>query len=101
MSTNLQVAKTILSQIGGNRVVAMIGAHSFTGTENALTFKFKARASNSSNCIRITLTPDDLYKVEFISLRGKSVKTKGEFDSIYAEDLKHLIEKETRLYLSL
>jgi len=79
----------------------MIGAHTFTGTDNSLTFKFKARASNGSNCIRVTLTPDDLYKVEFIFIRGTSVKIKNEFEDIYAEDLKGLIERETGLYLSL
>jgi hypothetical protein len=99
----MTVATTIVSQIGRStgRMSAMIGAHTFTGSATTLTFRFKARAKNGSNCVRITLEPSDTYKVEFLSIRGTSVKTKGEFSDIYAEDLKPLFERETGLYLSL
>jgi hypothetical protein len=79
----------------------MIGAHDFVGSETALTFRFRARAMNGSNCIRVTLMPSDTYKVEFISIRGTSVKVKSSHEDIYAEDLRNLIERTTGLYLSL
>lgn len=97
------VADTIVAQLGHSmgRMSAMIGAHSFTAAEVGVTFKFKARAKNGANCCRVTLKPSDTYKVEFVSLRGVALRTKGEFHDIYADTLKNLFERETGLYLSL
>jgi hypothetical protein len=102
MATDLTVANTILDQMGGSgRLASMIGVYNLTGTENALTFRFKARAKNGSNCVRITLEPSDTYKVEFISIRGRSVKVKSTHEDIYCDVLRELFERETGLYLSL
>jgi len=102
MSDTLTVPEITLEQLGGSRrLSAMIGAHTFTQSENALTFKFKARAKDGINCVRITLEWDDCYRVEFIRLRGVDFWTKGDVSGIYAEDLKRLIENKTGLALSL
>jgi hypothetical protein len=102
MRTNLEIAETILSQLGGTRrLAAMVGAHTFTGSDVGVTFKFKAKAKNGANCVRVTLKPSDTYKVEFLSLRGVNVNFKGDFEDIYAGDLIKLFESETGLYLSL
>jgi len=45
--------------------------------------------------------PSDTYNVEFQSLRGMSMKSKGVFEDIYAEDLAGLFERETGLYLRM
>lgn len=96
------IAQTILDQLGGSRRLSMmIGAHTFTDGGSALTFKFKARAKNGANCCRIILSADDTYRVEFISLRGVKVNTKGDFEMVYADGLKQLFENQTGLYLSL
>jgi hypothetical protein len=97
-----QVADTILTQLGKSiRNISMfIGGHSFVAAKDGVTFRFKARAKNSANAVRITLDPSDTYKVEFLSLRGASVKDKGTFDNIYAEDLRPLFSRETELYLT-
>lgn len=96
------VPETTLKQLGGpGRLSVMIGAHSFTQNDNTLSFKFKARAKNGSNCILVTLEPSDTYKVKFVSIRGASFKLKGEFEDIYADNLRSLIEQETGLALSL
>jgi len=96
------VANTIVSQIGRStgRMASMIGAYNFIAGAYALTFRFKARAKNAANCVRITLGASDTYRVEFISVRGVKVNTKGDFSDVYAEDLKPLFERETGLYLS-
>lgn len=96
-------ANTIVEQLGrstGN-MARMIGAHTFTAGEHSLTFKFKAKAQNGANCVRVTLGACDTYRVEFIRLRGVDYWTKGEFSNIYADDLRPLFEKETGLYLNL
>lgn len=97
------IADTIIEQLGrstGN-MVRMIGAHTFTAGEHSLTFKFKAKAENGANCVRITLGSCDTYRVEFIKLHGVNVWTKGEFSYIGADGLRPLFEKETGLFLSL
>lgn len=96
------IPETILAQLGGaRRLSAMIGAHTFTQDETALTFKFKARAKGGINCIRVIHDPTDTYRVEFIRIRGVDTWTKGDFSFVNAENLQRLIESETGLYLSL
>lgn len=99
----LEVAQTIAQQLGHStsRMSVMIGAYNFTGSEDSLNFRFKARARNGANACRIVLDPSDTYTVEFISLRGTSRKVKGEFKDVYVDSLKGLFERETGLYLSL
>ena len=79
----------------------MVGGHKFTALADGVAFRFKARARNGSNCCRIRLSPDDTYRVEFLSVRGTGVKTKGDFEGVYCDSLKTLFETETGLYLSL
>jgi hypothetical protein len=102
MAQDLSVANTILEQMGGaRRLGVMIGAHTFTGSSDSLTFRFRARSADGSNCLRVTLLPSDTYKVEFISIRGASVKVKSVHEDTYADSLRQLFESVTRLYLSL
>jgi len=94
----------ILRQMGGShRLGAMIGAHSFVYVDagDALIFRWKARAKNKANSVKMTLEPSDTYRVEFWSIRGTTIKQVGDFDGIYADQLKPLFETQTGLYLSL
>ena len=100
--SDLTVANTILSQMGGTgRLSAMIGAHSFVGDENSVSFRFKARARNGANAFHVTLDPSDTYTIKFLKIRKLEVKTVKELDDVYAEDLKRIFEDETGLRLSL
>jgi hypothetical protein len=96
-----QIAETIIEQLGGH-LTAMIGAnHMYHHAEGALSFKFKARASNGANHCKVTLDPSDTYTVVFTSVRGTKVTVKGEFEGIYNDQLKALFERETGLYLTM
>lgn len=97
------VAATIIQQLGCSteRMKVMIGAHSFLSGEDNLSFKFKSKAKNGSNLVIITFLPTDVYKVSFIYLRGMKINVKGQFENIFAENLKSLFERETGLALSL
>lgn len=96
------VADTILDQMGGSRRLGlMIGANSFLGDEKSVRFRFKTRAKNGSNMFRVTLDPSDTYTIEFISVRGASVKVKDKLEDVYAEDLVRIFQEKTGLYLSL
>lgn len=100
--TNLTVANIILAQLGGSaRLTSMIGAKCFTGTDSSLSFRFSARASNGSNTFRVTLDPSDTYTLEFLSVRGSSLKVKYTVSEVYADDLIRIFEEKTGLYLSL
>jgi len=98
----LVVAETILAQLGGSgRLAAMLGAHTFLGDATSLSFKIRAKAANGAKAIKIVLTPDDLYTVEFWSIRGLATKEVGHFEAVHVESLRALIEGETGLRLSL
>jgi hypothetical protein len=99
--SNMMVANTILEQLGGSRVLqTMIGAHSFMGANNSLTFKFKARAAQRINCIIVTLTPADEYSVMFVRVWRNSVKT-VEVRDAWAGNLIEVIENVTGLVLRM
>lgn len=102
-NADMAVANTILQQLAGGArpLAAMIGAHSFNGEKDRVWFKFKARAKNGSNTLLIVLSPDDTYVVTFLSARGTSIKYKGKFEGVYAENLRPLFERETGLVLGV
>lgn len=93
----MKVAETILNQLGGNRFIAMTGSKNFAASENYLSMKLTRNASGA-NYLKITLTPMDVYKMEFISIRGNSIKTKVEFDNVYCDQLQSLFTEATGLY---
>lgn len=97
---NLLVAKTILSQLGGNKFMAMTGAKNFLGSENALTFRLPGAGGftkNGINHVRIELTPLDDYTVTFSRIRGSKVIEIAKHEGAYAEDLQGLFLNETGL----
>jgi len=85
--TNLQIANTILEQLGGSRFVAMTGAKNFGGGENYLTFKVGRGALNGITHVTVTLEASDTYTVKFQRVHGLKVTDKGEVAMVYAEDL--------------
>lgn len=97
---DLTVAKTILAQLGGNKFVVMTGARNIAGSEQdkSLSFKLPMKTKNQCNYVRITLTPNDLYRVEFFSLRATTLKVKGSVDDVYCDQLLNTFENATGIY---
>ncbi len=100
--------KEAFLQFGGARAMLMIGGTATQmGTDGHLWIRFKARAKNGANHVKISLAADDTYTVEFTAQRNwsntlrRSETTKGKFEGIYADQLRELFERETGLYLSL
>lgn len=94
----MQVANTILSQLGGNRFVAMTGAKNFVGSDDALHFALPSNfARNGINRVRVTLQPSDTYTVEFFKVRGTKFSSIATRDDVYAEDLQRVFKTETGL----
>ena len=95
----MQVANTILQQLGGGRFIAMTGARLFCGDNTSLQFSIPT--AKGINKVRIVLDPSDTYTVEFYNLRGTKITKKAAVNDIYAEDLCDVFEDHTGLYTSL
>jgi hypothetical protein len=100
----MSVATTILEQLGGNRFRVMTGAKNFVGSNDSLRFRIPGRggfAKDGINAIKITLTPTDLYDLEFSRIRGSTVSLIALIKNVYSEDLRRLFTEYTGLQTSL
>jgi hypothetical protein len=97
--SDLTIAKTILSQLGGNRFIAMTGAKSFVGSDNSLTFRI-GRNKTRCNYVQVIYNyGEDLYELRFgyVSIK-KGLEEMKRIDGVYAEDLQRLFTDFTGLY---
>jgi len=94
-----QVAATILQQLGGRQFIAMTGAHSFVASPKGMSCKLRSNMSKAG-VLRITLNGNDLYKMEFVTLRGKTTfgKVLFEYDDVYCDDLQDFFTQVTGMY---
>lgn len=96
-----EIASTILSQMGGmGRIKAMTGAKNFVAHEDGVSFRI-GRNSNGVNYVKVTLTPADLYDVEYGAIRGHNYKVKAKSEGLYNDMLKRDFERNTGMYLTL
>ena len=65
---NTLVGKTIYQQLGGQRFETMTGARNFVAHGDGLAFRVPTR--KGPNYVKITLTPMDVYTMEFTRIRG-------------------------------
>jgi len=101
---DLQVARTILEQLGGGKFIAMTGARHIVGSETDLSFTLPGGGGfckDGINLVRIALTPADTYTVTFSRRRGRTVETVSEFTDIYFDQLQSVFESATGLRTSL
>jgi hypothetical protein len=101
---NLEVAQTILQQLGGRRFLTMTGARNLVGSSNTLSFKLPRAAKKITHVI-VTLDPSDTYTVEFLNCRTTPKRmireTVASHADVYAEDLDSIFTSETGLYTRL
>jgi len=96
-----QVAQTILSQLGGNRFIAMTGCSNFLSDTNSLSFKLPR--GKATHCT-ITLDASDTYTVEFVKCNMRAAvyrQVVAETSGVYADQLTELFTRATGLYTSL
>lgn len=100
--SDLTVSQTILEQLGGGRFIAMTGAKQFIGSATTLSFRVP-KAKDGITGVRITLTPMDLYDVEFLRLRGVVAEPDvvAKVQGAYAEDLRRVFTAHTGLDTTL
>ena len=93
------IAGTILKQLGGNKFIAMTGAHSFSYDKNG-TMVLKFKGSKTFNGLRISLNSIDTYDMTFIKIRNLKF-SKKEISGVYNDQLQSIFEEETGLYTHL
>lgn len=98
----MNVAQTILEQLGGNRFIAMTGARNFVGSDDSLSFGIPGTmTTNKANRVHVTLTAADLYDVTFVRLHGLKMAIVGEVSGVYADQLRAVFESATGLRTAL
>ncbi|HEY4326407.1 MAG TPA: hypothetical protein VGN20_20655 [Mucilaginibacter sp.] len=60
----MQVAQTILNQMGGKKFIAMVGAKNLTGSQDALCMQLP-KNNAGAKYLRIELNADDTYTMIF------------------------------------
>jgi hypothetical protein len=95
------IAQTIYEQLGADRFAFMTGAKNIVGLDEGLMFSIP-RNQSPYNKVRITLTPDDLYNVEFFKMnRLGDISKQTEYPGMYADQLRALFTRVTGLETSL
>lgn len=100
----MQVAQTILAQLGGNKFLAMTGARNLVSDaqreRGALTMKVGRNAHGVTH-VRVTLTNADTYRLETLKVRGLDCRPVAQYDHVYADNLRATFEAATGLATSL
>ena len=100
----LDVATTIMNQLGGRRFTAMTGAknHAFDDRNNTLSFRLPSRfAKDGINYVSITLTSMDDYTLKFKKIWGTTVKDIKEIEGVYFDNLQEIFTDVTGLNTTL
>lgn len=90
----MKVSETILQQLGGRRFTVMTGAKNFVGGNNTLSFHI-GRNAKGVNGVRITLSPMDLYDLQFLRISKRGVVVVSETSDIYYDSLPEVFTRHT------
>ena len=98
----MQVAKTILEQLGGNKFIAMTGASSFASGKDSLSFRIPR--TRKIKAVVIRLEPNDTYSMRFVGQKNRpsfEVFDVAVVPEVYCDQLQEVFTKYTGLYTSL
>ena len=94
----IEVANTIIAQLGGSKFIAMTGAKDIFAHEDGVSFKVPGTMTkNHINYIRVFLDPSDTYTVEFWKYRKMRGDKISEHSMIYDDQLPGIFTAETGL----
>ena len=97
--TNMEIANTILAQLGGRQFTSMTGAKNLVATQSGLHFKLPlGLAAKGITSVLVVLDPSDTYTVTVHNVRGTAVAS---YDNTYCDQLRGLFEEVTGLRTSL
>jgi len=95
------VAQTILDQMGGNRVLAMLGVNRLVDLRNGIGIGWPNRQRSKGNYVEIMLNGKDLYDMTFYNLSMRGKKKVKEFKDLYNDSLADTFEGQTGWYLRM
>lgn len=97
----MQVANTILQQLGGNKFLVMTGSKNLVGMENGLKMNL-TRNKAKAKWLIVTLNSMDTYDMQFVSMdKSYNTVTKAKFEGVYSDMLQSIFTEATGLYTSL
>lgn len=95
------IAREILSQLGGNKFIAMTGAKNLMDCGDGLMFTLP-RNSEKVTKVRVRFQKaHDLYIAEFYKGRGLDIRLSFSIPMVDCETLPRVIQSHTGLYTSL
>jgi hypothetical protein len=100
----MNASQIILEQLGGRRFLAMTGAKCLLHHEPVLGVHLPRKpgfVKQGVNYIKISLSPLDLYDIEFGRIKGLDYKVIEKVEGVYSENLCEVISETTGLALSL
>lgn len=113
MTRNMEVAQTILNQLGGNRFILFTGSKDLIALDGGLRMAL-ARNGSRANRLDVTLNGDDTYTMRFyrhtnggltVNRRKGTAEFKEPkdtdvrvFEHIYCDQLQELFTEATGLY---
>lgn len=105
MSSNKEIADTILEQLGGNKFRVMTGAKNFSYSSQGkphLQFQIGRNASKANMVVIEYEAGHDWYTVKFLKFSMKTgLQELKKVEGVYFDDLRPLFTKYTGLYTSL
>lgn len=111
----MNVAKTILDQLGGNKFVVMTGSKKFVDFGNSISMKLSRNVSGAQY-LKIELTPADVYIMTFAKIKkvlnkeyaalgvkiyDDEIQTVKEIENVYCDELQSVFTSVTGLYTRL
>lgn len=99
----MEVAETILAQLGGRHFLVMTGAKDLVGGDNRLTMRLTNASCNGRKCtnVRITLDMTDTYTVEALTVRKFNLTLLDTVSGVYCENLQAVFTSLTGLHTQL
>ena len=91
----MNIAETILAQLGGRKFLAMTGANALAWHPSALSFHFPH--NKGVNYCKITLTPMDTYDLEFGAIRKHVYTVRKTIEGVYHDSLQEVFTEVTGL----
>lgn len=96
----MEIAKTILSQLGGRKFIAMTGSTNFIAGEYSLSMTLKPNKLKAK-FLKITLDPNDTYTMTFYALVKCRLEVKFELPGVYCDMLQDIFTEQTGFNTSL
>jgi hypothetical protein len=96
----MDVANTILEQLGGRQFALLTGSKNFLATENGLRMNV-GRNAKGVNVLEVRLEPTDTYTVVAYRRAGGELIEVETSSQVYCDTLKDTFEGLTGLYTTL